>query len=164
MFKNKSANTTNEEITYINRKYLAFCFAHSSGEVITRPTRVTDQTATLTDLILTSSPNKVSQSVVTDLSLSKENILPKSHKHCEKFFHSIKKSSMEKFLKIPREIVFQNYLTFTCVNDAYSDFSYRFAETITFIALAMAAIVGESGGHLRTLVWQANYISNAKTE
>ena len=29
---------------------------------------------------------------------------------------------------------FPNYLTYTCVNDAYSDFIYRFAEAINFIS------------------------------
>ena len=37
-------------------------------------------------------------------------------------------------MEILREIVFPNYLTFTCVNDAYSDCIYRFVEVIHFIA------------------------------
>ena len=37
-------------------------------------------------------------------------------------------------MKILREIVFPNYLTYTCVNDAYSDFIYRFVDAINFIA------------------------------
>ena len=37
-------------------------------------------------------------------------------------------------MKILREIVFPNYLTYTCVNDAYSDFIYRFVEAINFTA------------------------------
>ena len=32
------------------------------------------------------------------------------------------------------EIVFPNYLTYTCVNDAYSYFIYRFVGAINFIA------------------------------
>ena len=35
-----------------------------------------------------------------------------------------------------REIVFQNYLTYTCVSDAYSDFIYRFVKATKFIAPA----------------------------
>ena len=42
--------------------------------------------------------------------------------------------SAEKVLEILREIIFPNYLTYTCVNDAYSDFIYRLAGAISFIA------------------------------
>ena len=46
----------------------------------------------------------------------------------------MKRYSAKKFLEIPREIVFPNYLTYTCVNDAYSDFIYRFVGAINFMA------------------------------
>ena len=106
------------------------------------PTRVTDHTATLIDHILPNSPDKVSQSGITDLGLSDHELiyctrkrsLPKSHKHNEIFFHSMKRYSVKKFLEILREIVFPNYLTYTCVNDVYSDFIYRFVGAINFIA------------------------------
>ena len=35
------------------------------------------------------------------------------------------------FLEILREIAFPNYLTYTCVNDAYSDFTYNSVEAIS---------------------------------
>ena len=104
--------------------------------------QITDQTATLIDHILTNSPNKVSQLGVIDLGLSDHDLiyctrktsLPKSHKHNEIFVRSLKRYSAEKFLEILREIVFPNYLTYTCVNDAYSGFIYMFAKAINFIA------------------------------
>ena len=37
-------------------------------------------------------------------------------------------------MEILREIIFPSYLTYTCVNDAYSDFIYRFVDAINFIA------------------------------
>ena len=46
----------------------------------------------------------------------------------------MKRYSAEKFLEIIREIVFPKYLTYACVNDAYSDFTHRFVETINFMA------------------------------
>ena len=49
------------------------------------------------------------------------------------FVRSIKRYS-KKVLEILREIIFPSYLTYTCVNDAYSDFIYRFVEAINFIA------------------------------
>ena len=33
-------------------------------------------------------------------------------------------------------MIFPNYLTYTCVNYAYSDLIYRFVETLNFIAPA----------------------------
>ena len=88
------------------------------------------------------SPDKVSQSGVIDLGLSDHDLiyctrktsLPKSHKHNEIFVPSMKRYFAEKFLEILREIVFPNYLTYACVNDVYSDFTYRFVEAINFIA------------------------------
>ena len=49
------------------------------------------------------------------------------------FVCSLKKYSAEKGLEDLREIVFPNYLIYTCANDAYSDFIYRFAEALNFI-------------------------------
>ena len=103
--------------------------------MITRLTRVTDQSATFIDHILTNSPDKVSQSGAIDLGLSDHDLiyytrktsLPKSHKHNEIFVRSMKRYSVEIFLEILME-------TYTCVNDAYSDFTYRFAGAINFIA------------------------------
>ena len=113
---------------------------------MTRPTRVHDQTATLIDHILTNSPDKVSQSDVglSDLGLSDHDLiyctrktsLPKSHKCNEIFVHSMKRYSAYKFLEILRKIIFPNYLTYTCVNNAYSDFIYRFVRAINFIVPA----------------------------
>ena len=92
--------------------------------------------------MLINSPEKVSQSGVIDLGLSDHDLiyctrkisLPKSYKVNEIFVRSVKRYSAEKFLEILREIVFPNYLTYTCVNDAYSDFTYRFIGAINFIA------------------------------
>ena len=142
IFRHKSANTINKEIPHLTRSYLEFCFTNSLEQIITRPTRVTDQSATLIDHILTNSPDKVSQSGVIDLGLSDHDLiyctrktsLPKSHKHNEIFVPSMKRYFGEKFLEILREIVFPNYLTYACVNDVYSDFTYRFVEAINFVA------------------------------
>ena len=92
--------------------------------------------------MLTNSPDKVSQSGVIDISLSDHDLiyctrktsLPKSHQHSEILVGSMKRHSAEKFLEILREIVFPNYLTFTCTNDAYSNFIYRFVGATNFKA------------------------------
>ena len=63
IFRHKSANTINKVIPHFTTSYLEFCFTHSLEQIITRPTRVTDQTTTLIDHILTNSSDKVRQSV-----------------------------------------------------------------------------------------------------
>ena len=39
-------------------------------------------------------------------------------------------------MEIGREIAFPNHLTYTCVNNAYSDFIHRFVRAINFIGSA----------------------------
>ena len=48
---------------------------HSLEQIITRPIRVTDQTETLIDHVLTNSPNKVSQSRIIDLGPSGHDLI-----------------------------------------------------------------------------------------
>ena len=125
IFKRKPANTVNKEIPHLTRSYLEFCFTHSLEQIITRPTRIIDQAATLIDHILTNSPDKVCQSGVIDLGLSnydliyctRKSSLPKFHKHNEISVRSLKRYSAKKFLEDVRGILFPNYLTYTCVND-----------------------------------------------
>ena len=50
------------------------------------------------------------------------------------FVRSMKRYPAEKVLEILREIVFPNYVTYACVNDAYSDFVYRFVGAMHFVA------------------------------
>ena len=128
-------------------------------QVITRQTGVTDQTATLIYHIFTSSPDKVSQSGVIDLVLSdhdliyfiKKTSLPKSYKHDGVFAQSMERCSTRKFLEIQnKEIIFQNYLTHTGVNNAYSDFIYAFVETIDLKPQQNRK--DQSEGKLKTLV------------
>ena len=107
IFRHKPANAINKEIPHLTRSYSEFCFTHSLEQIVTRPTRITDQTATLIDHILTNSPDKVSQSGVIDLGLSDHDLiyftrktsLPKSHKLNEIF--------ERKFLEILREMFSQ---------------------------------------------------------
>ena len=144
IFRHKSADTINKEKPKLFRSYLEFRYTHCLEQIITRPTRITDQTTTLIDHILTNSPDRVSQSGVIDLGLSDHDLiyckrkisLPKSHKDNEIFVHSVKRYSPERFLEILTEIVFPCYRTYTCVNDVYSDFIYRFVGAINFIAPA----------------------------
>ena len=68
------------------------------------------------------------------LTKTRKTFLPESHNCNEIFVRSMKRYSAEKFLEVLREIVFPNYLTYTCVNDAYSDFIFRFVGARNSIA------------------------------
>ena len=142
IFGNNYRNTIGKEIPHFTRSYLEFCFTHSLEQIITRPTRVTDQTATVVHRILTNLRDKISQSDVKDLCLTDHDLIycirktsvPKSHKHNEIFVRRMKRFSGEKYLKILRQIIFLNYLTYTSVNDASSDFLHIFVGAKNFIA------------------------------
>ena len=117
------SNTINKEIPHLTRSYLFsfFFFTHSLEQIMTRPAKITDETATLIDHIPRNSPDKVSQSRVMDLGLSDHDLiyctrktsLPQSQKHNEVFVRSMKRYSAETVLNILRKIVFPNYLTYT---------------------------------------------------
>ena len=144
---------------HLTRSYLEFCFTHALEQIITRPTRVTDQTATLIDHIYTNSPNNVSQSGVIDLGLSDHDLiyctrktsLPKSHKHNEIFVCSLKRYSAKKFLEILTEIVFPNYLTYIYLCECCSVIFYiQICRSNKFHSPIEK---DQSEGQLKTLVW-----------
>ena len=107
---------------HLSGTYLEFCFTHSLEQVITRPIRVTNQTATLIDHILTNSPDKFSHSGVIDLVLldhdqtncTRKTSLPKSHKHNEIFVLSMKRYSAENFLENPRDCFPEPFDLYLC--------------------------------------------------
>ena len=68
----------------------------------------------------------------------------------------MKSYSAEKFSEILREIVFPDYLNYTCVNAAYSDFIYRFLGAINFITPSKKIRVKANSKH-----WFNNQIVSA---
>ena len=117
MFRNKSANTISKDIHHLTKAYLEFCLSHSSEQLIARPTRVNDQTATL-DHIFTNTwlsqsiRSSRSWSIYPDLIYStRKTSLPTSHNHDEIFVCLMNKYSTENFLQNLRVIVFANYMT-----------------------------------------------------
>ena len=62
MFGSKPKNIINKEMCHLRRKYLEISFSHSLKQVITSSIRVTDQSATLIDCILTNLLDKLETS------------------------------------------------------------------------------------------------------
>ena len=117
----------------VTNKYLEFGFSHSLEQIITSTTKTTKRQATLIDHALTISSHKVSHSRVIDLGLSddlifctRKTLKPESHKHNEILVRSLKYCTIENLNGTLKRIHFPDYLKYTCVNAAYSDFTINF--------------------------------------
>ena len=64
----------------IVKEYINLCFFHSPDQFIMEPTRATDHTKTLVDLILTNSPECITQSGVIEMRLSAQELIYCSRK------------------------------------------------------------------------------------
>ena len=107
-----------------------FGYSYTLEQLISVPTRITENTATLIDHVLTNSPHKIIQSGVIEMSLSDHELIYctrkttklKSNKHNELNIHTMKNYTAENFIELLNKIDFSNYQTFSCVNKAYLDF------------------------------------------
>ena len=105
--------------------YTEFCSLHGLKQIIKTPTRVTENTATLLDHILTNSTDRVSQSGVIEIGLSDHMLtyctrkISKKKFSEHKFIHirSMKNYTQEKYTQALREIKFPNYSDFLSVEN-----------------------------------------------
>ena len=106
--------------------------------MISVPTRITENTATLIDYVLTNLSHKITQFGVVELNLSDRELIYctrkttkfKSNKHNELNIRSMKNYTAENFVEHLKKINFQNYKTYTSVNMAYLDFITKFIDVI----------------------------------
>ena len=75
IFRHWSANTINKEIHHLTRSHLEFFFTHFLEQIITRPTKITNQTVILIDHGLMNLPDNFNQSGVIDLGLSDHDLI-----------------------------------------------------------------------------------------
>ena len=75
MILDKNYNTTYSQVTPLVKKYLEICFLHCLRQLILKPTRITSQSKTLLDHILTNSPEKVIQSGSIETGLSDHELI-----------------------------------------------------------------------------------------
>ena len=136
-FINKKQNLTGHI-----KKYKEFCSLHALKQLITSPTRVTENTSTILDHVLTNSHDRVSQSGVIDIGLSDHQLIyctrkivrPKVHEHNYITIRSMKNYSQDIFLNALREVNFPNYSQFDNINEAYDDFIDKTKRVIDQIA------------------------------
>ena len=122
--------------------YNEICCLHGLKQLITSPTRITNNTSTTLDHILTNSKEKVSDSGVIDVSLSDHQMIfftrkstkQKFYKHKNINVRSMKKYSETELINLLKKIDFPNYNNFENINTAYSDFINKVEMAIDKIA------------------------------
>ena len=124
------------------KRYQEFCSLHGLKQLITSPTRVTDNSSSLVDHVLTNSTDRISQSGVVHTGLSDHQLIyctrkvnrTKSNTHKYIRTRSLKNYSQSLYLEKLNEIDFPNYSKFKDINDAYSDFIGKVTSVIDQIA------------------------------
>ena len=117
VFEKKLSNSKLNSIPFIVKEYLDFDFSYSLKQLISTPTRTTENTATLIDHILTNSPHKIIKSGVVEVNLSDHELIYctrkttklKSNKHNELNIRSMKNYTGEGFVELLKKIDFPNY-------------------------------------------------------
>ena len=124
------------------KQYSEICCFHGLKQLIKTPTRITVNTSTILDHILTNSEEKVADSGVIDISISDHQMIfvtrkstkQKFYKHKNINIRSMKNYSEIKFIKVLKQIDFKNYDNFDDINTAYSDFIGKLETAIDKIA------------------------------
>ena len=106
------------------------CSLHGLTQIIDSPTRVTAETSTLIDHILTNSVEKISQSGILDVSLSDHQAIYCTRKFIKQKFNahkyikirSLKNYSKNIWLENLRSVKYPDYSNYDDVDAAYSDF------------------------------------------
>ena len=124
------------------KRYKEFCSLYGLEQLISTSTRVTMNSSSILDHILTNSTDRVSQSGVIDTGLSDHQLIyctrkitrTKFNSHKNITIRSLKNYSQDVYLEELNKINFPDYSKFTDINDAYSDFIGKVSLTIDKIA------------------------------
>ena len=123
-------------------KYKEFCQEFSFTQIIRSPTRISSNSSSLLDHILTNSNTKISNSGVIDTGLSDHQLIyctrkvrrTKLNTHNQVLSRVLKNYSAEKFTDVLAQFQFPNYSFFSDANTAYSDFSTKLLRILNDIA------------------------------
>ena len=123
--------------TLIN-KYQEFCQVFSLKQLITYPTRVTCNTSSLIDHILTNSIEKIYQTCITDCGTSDHLLIfctrkvkrAKFNKHNNVFLRSLKHYKVNVFVEELQKVKFSNYERFSCIDVAYTNFLNKLMKVV----------------------------------
>ena len=123
--------------TLIN-KYQEFCQVFSLKQLITYPTRVTCNTSSLIDHILTNSTEKIFQACITDCGTSDHQLnfctrkvkRAKFNKHNNVFLRSLKHYKVNVFVVELQKVKFSNYERFSCIDVANTNFLNKLMKVV----------------------------------
>ena len=124
------------------KRYKEFCSLHGIEQLLTLPTRITNNSSSLLDHILTNSADRILQFGIVNVGLSDHQLIYctrkitrtrlNTHKYVK--MRSLKYYSEDLYVKKLKEIDFPDYSNFKDINEAYSDFTGKVASVIDEIA------------------------------
>ena len=124
------------------KRYKEFCSLHGIEQLLTLPTRITKNSSSLLDHVLTNSADRISQFGIVNVGLSDHQLIYctrkitrtrlNAHKYVK--LRSLKYYSEDLFVKKLKEIDFPDYSNFKDINEAYSDFTGKVASVTDEIA------------------------------
>ena len=140
--ESKNSLLTNTTPHTLLKQYKHFLSNFGLNQIIKTPTRVTCETSTLIDHILTNSHEKISQSGVIDCGLSDHNVIFCTRKITkiktgdQKIINSrsLKNYSPEIFEEALKDLDFPNYENFIDIDIAYTDFTDKLKNLIDKLA------------------------------
>ena len=124
------------------KKNNEFCSIYGFKQLINCPTRITCNTSTLIDHILTNAQDNISQSGVINTAISDHNMIyctrktrkTKYNKHKELTFRSLRNYSVDIYKQALERASFPNYDNFHNPDIAYNDFINILACVINAVA------------------------------
>ena len=124
------------------KRYKEFCSLHGIEQLLTLPTRITKNSSSLLDHVLTNSADRISLFGIVNVGLSDHQLIYctrkitrtrlNAHKYVK--MRSLKYYSEDLYVKKLKEIDFPDYSNFKDMNEAYSDFTEKVASVIEEIA------------------------------
>ena len=129
-------------ITPLIRQYKEFCQFYSLKQFIREPTRITCDSSSLIDHILSNAVEKVSASGLIDIGISDHQLIfctrkilrTKNNFHQKILGRSFKNYEPQKFVDALERIIFPNYDIFSDIDVAYTDFLKRLTHIINSLA------------------------------
>ena len=116
-----------------------FCNVFNLKQIISRPTRITCSSSTITDHILASYPDRVSQKGITDIGISDHQLIfctrktlkTKTASHKQISFRSLKNYSAVTCEEALKKVKLSNNENFVNINEAYSNFIQKLTLSLT---------------------------------
>ena len=140
IFKNFSKSTINVNAEI--RNYIEFCSLFGLEQIIETPTRITCNSSSIIDHILTNSSEIISQSGVIDTGISDHQLIfctrkkskIKVNDHKQITFRCFKNYSEKTFDEALEKISFPDYEIFLDIDTAYKDFFSKLSEVVNKMA------------------------------